>query len=136
MQEPDAHKGGQIVVDGTNVLFWEDETPKLETLRKVVRALEARKFEPVVFLDASTRHHLKDRTLGEAKFARVLELPVNRVMVVPKGSEADAFLLKYAKKQRIPVLSNDKFRDRAREKHGLSLHGGSVVKGRVRLRGL
>lgn len=127
---------GQIAVDGTNVLFWDRERAKLPTLRRVIKALEVKGFDVVVFLDASTRHHLGDRSLNEAKFAQVLGLQQNRVMVVPKGTEADQFILEYAGKQKIPVISNDKFRDRPAARRNVRVHHGSFDGKRVRLSGL
>lgn len=134
--KPARKNRGQIVVDGTNVLFWDQERAKLPTLRKVIKALEVKGFDVVVFLDASTRHHLGDRSLNEAKFAQVLGLQQDRVMVVPKGTEADQFILDFARQQKISVVSNDKFRDRPAARRSVRVHHGSFDGKRVRLSGL
>ncbi|UWR22346.1 NYN domain-containing protein [Sulfitobacter sp. S190] len=126
----------RIVVDGTNVMFWHDNTAKLSTLKSVVGALRRRNLDPVVFLDASSRHHLGDRSLDAVKFARVLGLRADRVVVCPARTEADAFLLDYARRNRLAVVSNDRFRDRPRAARNLRLVGGYVANGRVRLKGL
>ena len=54
----------QIAVDGTNVLFWRNETAQIPTLYTVLDRLRHEGFDPVVFLDASTRHHLGDKSLN------------------------------------------------------------------------
>lgn len=115
----------QIAVDGTNVLFWRDGVARLSTLKTVLTRLRRAGFDPVVFLDASSRHHLGDTSLNERKFAQSLELDTNRIMVVPKGTEADGFLLEYAGQNKLAIVSNDRFRDRPRAARNIRL-----VKGR------
>lgn len=114
----------QIAVDGTNVMFWRDETAQLATLQIVLNRLRHKGFDPVVFLDASSRHHVGDKSLNERKFAQVLGLAENRIMVVPKGTEADAFILEYAGAQKLAVVSNDRFRDRPRAARNIRLIKG------------
>lgn len=125
-----------IAIDGTNVLYWDGEDAELASLRLVVNALLKRKFAPVVFLDASSRHHLKDKSLTEKDFAKALGLPQNRVMVCPAGTEADAFLLQYAKENNMPVVSNDQFRDRAQIAGKLRLVRGIFANGKPIFEGL
>lgn len=125
-----------IAIDGTNVLYWDGEVAELASLRLVVNALLKRKFAPVVFLDASSRHHLKDKSLTEKDFAKALGLPQNRVMVCPAGTEADAFLLQYAKENDMPVVSNDQFRDRAQIAGKLRLVRGIFANGKPIFEGL
>lgn len=103
----------RIVIDGTNVMHWDGGVAKLATLRCVVDELAKRGFVPVVFLDASSRHHLKDKSLTESGFAKALGLPQKQVMVCPAGTEADEFILKFANQEALPILSNDRFGDRS-----------------------
>jgi hypothetical protein len=126
----------EIVIDGTNVMYWDGEQADLATLRSVVNTLLKRKYAPVVFLDASSRHHLKDKSLNERDFAKALGLPQSRVIVCPAGSEADAFLLKYAKEHDMPVVSNDQFRDRAQVAKKLKIVKGVFARGKPILEGL
>ncbi|APE44975.1 hypothetical protein BOO69_17350 [Sulfitobacter alexandrii] len=125
-----------IVIDGTNVLYWDGEAAELASLRIVVGALLDRGWAPVVFLDASSRHHLKDKSLDEQAFAKSLGLPRNRVMVCPAGTEADAFLLKYAREHDMPVVSNDRFRDRAQIAGKLRMVRGIFANGKPIFDGL
>lgn len=125
-----------IVIDGTNVMYWDGEEADLTTLRSVVNALKKSKYAPHVFLDASSRHHLGDKSLTEKGFAKALGLPRNRVFVCPAGTEADSFLLKYAKENDAPVVSNDQFRDRAQIAKNLRLVRGIFAGGKPILEGL
>lgn len=132
------HAGNRrdIVIDGTNVLYWDGDAAELASLRLVVKALQERNYKPLVFLDASSRHHLQDKSLTERGFARALGLPHNRVMVCPAGTEADAFLLKYARDNDLAVVSNDRFRDRAQIAGKLHLVRGIFAKGKPIFEGL
>lgn len=131
-----AYAGRQIVIDGTNVLYWDGETAQMDTLRSVVDYLKQRDINPIVFLDASSRHHLKDKSLTEKGFARALGLPQVRVMVCPAGTEADVFILKFAAKEGLPILSNDRFGDRAKLTKGIKIVKGVMTGGRPILDGL
>ncbi len=128
--------GKRIVIDGTNVMYWDDETAQIETLRSVVEYLKQREFAPIVFLDASSRHHLKDTSLTEKGFARALGLSQKQVMVCPAGTEADVFILKFAKQEELPILSNDRFGDRAALVKGIKIVKGVITAGRPILDGL
>lgn len=128
--------GRRIVMDGTNVMYWEDETAQLDTLRAVVDYLIQREITPIVFLDASSRHHLKDTSLTERGFAGALGVPQKQVMVCPAGTEADVFILKFAKREGLPILSNDRFGDRAKLAKGIKIVKGVMAAGRPILDGL
>jgi ribonucleotide monophosphatase NagD (HAD superfamily) len=131
-----ARAARQIAVDGTNVLFWRDETALLSTLQTVLKRLRHEGFDPVVFLDASSRHHVGDRSLNERKFAHLLGLDHDHIMVVPAGTEADAFILEYAGKRKLAVVSNDRFRDRPRAARNIRLVKGRFEGKRLVLKGL
>ena len=128
--------GRRIVVDGTNVMYWDGETAQLDTLRSVVDYLMQRDINPIVFLDASSRHHLKDKSLTEKGFARALGLSQKQVMVCPAGTEADVFILKFAKQEALPILSNDRFSDRSKLAKGTKIVKGVITAGRPILDGL
>lgn len=130
------YAGRRIVVDGTNVMYWDGETAQLDTLRCVVDYLVQRDIAPIVFLDASSRHHLKDKSLTEKGFARALGLPQKQVMVCPAGTEADVFILKFAKQEALPILSNDRFGDRSKLAKGIKIVKGVVTAERPILVGL
>lgn len=124
-----------VVIDGTNVMFWDGEAD-LRTLRAVVDKLRAKNLSPFVFLDASSRHHLGDKSLNQNGFAKALGVTRDQIMVCPAQTEADAFLLKFAKENSMPVVSNDRFGDRAAQAKGLKLIKGVIAGGKPVLQGL
>jgi hypothetical protein len=118
-----------ILVDGSNVMHWEDNTPQIEPVRRVVSALKARGLDPGVVFDANAGWKLYGRYLGEHELCQLLDLPRDQVLVVPKGSPADPWLLTTAREFGARIVTNDRFRDWA-EAHpeiatpGLLIHGG------------
>ncbi|KIN63015.1 RNase Zc3h12a domain containing protein [Sulfitobacter noctilucicola] len=128
-------KGREVVIDGTNVMYWDGEAD-LNTLKSVVDFFLSRNTIPIVFLDASSRHHLGDKSLNEKGFAKALGLTRDRVMVCPAQTEADAFILKFAKEEGLPIVSNDRFGDRAQQAKGIKLIKGLFVRGKPILEGL
>jgi Zc3h12a-like Ribonuclease NYN domain len=126
----------EIVIDGTNVLYWDGEQAELSALCMVVDDLRRRSYAPFVFLDASSRHHLNDTSMTEKSFAKALGLPQSRVRVCPAKTEADAFILKFAREQSLPVVSNDRFGDRHEQTRGLKLVKGIIARGKPIFEGL
>lgn len=120
-----------IVVDGSNVMHWNDETARIETVIEVVEELTARGFSPGVVFDANAGYKLAGRFLGERALARLLKLPVDRVHVVPKGTPADPFILRAARGLGAPIVTNDRYRDWA-EDHAEVNEPGHLIRGRYR----
>lgn len=125
-----------IVVDGTNVLFWRDNRAQLATLQLVVRHLQSKGFAPVVFLDASSRHHIGDTSLGRRQFKQALGLTKPHVQICPKGTEADGFILDFAREHKVSVVTNDRFRDRPQAARNIRLIKGHFRGDRLVLKGL
>jgi hypothetical protein len=100
-----------IVVDGSNVMHWRDNQPSIATVRLVVDALAAEGWTPGVVFDANAGYKLTGRYMNDLALAHLLDLPVAQVLVVPKGMQADGFLLDTARRLQGPVVSNDRFRD-------------------------
>lgn len=120
----------RIVVDGTNVIYWDGDAD-LHSLVLVTDALCKRGLAPMIFLDASTRHHLQDPSLDQDGFADALGLPPAQIAICPAGTEADAFLIKYARAEGLPIVSNDRFGDRAQQVKTLKRIKGVVANGKV-----
>jgi hypothetical protein len=122
-----------ILVDGSNVMHWEDNTPQIEPVRRVVTALKAEGLVPGVVFDANAGWKLVGRYLGEREFSQLLDLPQDQVLVVPKGSPADPWLLTTARDFGARIVTNDRFRDWA-DAHpevgnpGFLVHGGLTGK--------
>ncbi len=128
----------RIVVDGSNVMFWEGEVPRLATVTAVLDTLIARGLAPVVYFDANVGYQLFDRFAGSYAMTGHLPAGVAEVVVVGKGDPADPILIARALADRARIVSNDRFRDwrgrfpKVGEK-GVLL-GGEVRGGQVRLR--
>ncbi|WP_126974531.1 NYN domain-containing protein [Frigidibacter oleivorans] len=120
-----------IVVDGSNVMHWKDNTPRIETLREVLARLIRHGYTPGVVFDANAGYLISGRYLDDGALARMLDLPADRVLVVPKGSPADPVVLATARDLGARIVSNDRFRDWA-EGHPELQEPGWVVRGDYR----
>ncbi|MBW3570442.1 MAG: hypothetical protein KY467_04990 [Gemmatimonadetes bacterium] len=115
-QAEQAGQGAQVVdevrpmalVDASNVAHSsEGETARLENVKLVVRKLISEGYEPVVVADAALRHQIDDK---EGFERRVEE---GKIKQAPAGTDADYFLLSFARELDAVIVSNDLFRDRA-----------------------
>lgn len=118
-----------ILVDGSNVMHWEDNTPHVEPLRRVVNALKAQGLDPGVVFDANAGWKLFGRYMGESELSQILGLPRDQVLVVPKGSPADPWILTTARDFGARIVTNDHYRDWADDHPevaapGFLVHGG------------
>ncbi|MDP4032021.1 MAG: hypothetical protein Q8P60_04055 [Pseudorhodobacter sp.] len=120
-----------IVVDGSNVIHWKDETPQIDTLRAVLRHLTDLGYSPGVVFDANAGYKITGRYQHDGALGRLLGLPEDRVMVVAKGTPADPTVLTAARDLGARVVSNDRFRDWA-ETFPEVLEPGHVVRGGYR----
>lgn len=102
---------GWIVIDGSNVMHWQDETPRLAPVKEVVARLEAMGYTPGVVFDANAGYLLRGRYQHDRALGRLLGLPEERVMVVAKGQPADPTILTAARDMGGRVVSNDRYRD-------------------------
>lgn len=99
------------LVDGSNVMHWREGQPQIETVREVVYALSDKGFRVGVMFDANAGYKLFDRYHHDREFAGLLSLQTDHVMVVPKGTQADPFLLNAARDIGARIVTNDRFRD-------------------------
>ena len=100
-----------IVIDGSNIMYWNQNKPDLRTVRTVMDRLTAAGFKPGVVFDANAGYKTGGVYMNDRDFAQVLGLPKDRVMVAPKGSPADPLVLTAARDLGALVVSNDRFRD-------------------------
>lgn len=119
-----------IVVDGSNVLHWDRETPDIQSVRYVLGALKSEGFEPLVWFDANAGYLICGKYLGPVALARMLELPARQVMIAPKGTPADPLLLDAARKLGARVVTNDRYRDWAEEFPQIR-EAGFLIRGRM-----
>lgn len=137
---PSAAKGRYVIVDGSNVLHWNAGTPQLETVVAVLAELARRGLTAGVMFDATVGYRIGDRYQDDAELAHRLGLPVDRVLVMPKGSPADRTILEAARRFGAQVVTNDRYRDWETDfpevaAPGLLVRGG-VRNGKVWLKGL
>jgi hypothetical protein len=123
--------GRPIAVDGSNVMHWRDGSPQIEPLAEVIAHLRARGYEPGVVFDANAGYPLASRYRHDGAFARLLGLREANVMVVPKGTQADAYLLQAARDLGARIVTDDHYRDWA-EAHPEVRDRGHLVRGGCR----
>ena len=128
-----------ILVDGSNVMYWDNETPTERSVNVVLRDLERQGYDPYVCFDANVGYKIGRRYLGSRDLGPILGLPTHRVLVSNKGVVADEVLLEIAKEKGVKIVSNDRFRDWAGAFPFVSQRErflrGSVQDGAVRWRG-
>lgn len=129
-----------VLIDGSNVMHWQDNTPSLETVRKVVDQVRNLGYVPGVVFDANAGWKLSGRYLHDQDFARLLGIEARQVLVVAKGTQADPFLLQTAQELGARIVTNDRFRDWAEAHPEVQAPGflirGSATDGGIRLNGL
>ena len=95
------------LVDGSNVAHSsEGDKARLENIRLVCRKLQEEGFEPIVVADAALRHQIDDRD----EFERLVD--EGKIRQAPAGTDADYFILAFARELEASIVSNDRFRDR------------------------
>lgn len=112
---PKPGKRQAILIDGSNVLHWRGGIADIATVADLVRSLEETGYRPGVVFDANIGYKIADRFLNDRQLAKVLALPVKQILVAPKGTPADAYLLQAARDMDAPIITNDRFRDWAED---------------------
>jgi hypothetical protein len=96
-----------VLVDGSNVAHsTEGEKAQLANIVAMSDKMREEGFEPVVVVDAALRHQIDD----PAGYERLVES--GAVRQAPAGTDADYFLLSFARELDARIVSNDRFRDR------------------------
>lgn len=95
-----------VLVDGSNVAHsTEGEKAQLANILAMREKMAEEGFEPVVVVDAALRHQIDDR----AGYEQLVESGV--VRQAPAGTDADYFILSFARELDARIVSNDRFRD-------------------------
>ena len=96
-----------VIVDGSNVAHsTEGDRARLENIRIVSAKLTEEGYEPVVVVDAALRHQIDDATGYEQMVEN------GRIRQAPAGTDADYFILSFARELDAAVVSNDRYRNR------------------------
>jgi hypothetical protein len=95
------------IVDGSNVAHsTEGEKAMLENIRVVRARLIEEGYVPVVLADAALRHQIDDGAGFEAL------VDDGTIKQAPAGTDADYFILSFARELDANIVSNDRFKDR------------------------
>lgn len=98
------------IIDGSNVAHAsEGEHPRLENITLVWEKLEEEGYKPVVVVDAALRHQIDEPERYESMVAD------GRIKQAPAGTDADYFILSFARELEAAVVSNDRFKDRQKD---------------------
>ena len=100
------HATKRVIVDGSNVAHSSEGTPRLANIAAVVEKLREEGLEPVVVADAALRHQIDDAEGYERMVER------GELKQAPAGTDADYFILAFARELGAFIVSNDRFRDR------------------------
>lgn len=99
-----------VLVDGSNVAHsTEGEPPHVANLLVVHDKLREEGFEPIIVADAALRHQIDDPRAYE----KLIDDGV--VRQAPAGTDADYFILSFARELNASIVSNDRFRDRVKQ---------------------
>jgi hypothetical protein len=99
-----------VLVDGSNVAHsTEGEAPRLANLLAIRDKLREEGDDPIIVADAALRHQIDDPQAYEQLIEDGL------VRQAPAGTDADYFLLSFARELEASIVSNDRFRDRIKQ---------------------
>lgn len=110
-EQPEREQTSNVVlVDGSNVAHCtEGEAPRVANLMAIRQKLVEEGLDPIIVADAALRHQIDD--------VRAYEKMIDDGMVrqAPAGTDADYFILSFARELNASIVSNDRFRDRMKE---------------------
>jgi hypothetical protein len=96
-----------VLVDGSNVAHsTEGGPPMVANLVAIREKLVEEGLEPIIVADAALRHQIDD----PGRYERMID--DGMVRQAPAGTDADYFILSFARELNASVVSNDRFRDR------------------------
>ena len=109
-EPPDNYRNSKIyIVDGANVAFeikTADNKAKFSNIKTLINSLEAQNIKNYIILcDKALRYKIDDK---EEYFTYVND---NRITETPAGTQADSFILQYAREKDAYIISNDQFKD-------------------------
>lgn len=103
---PRQPKSRLVIIDGSNVAHaTEGEKPRLRNIRLMQEKLREDGLEPVVVADAALRHQIDDERNYEHMVDR------GQIKQAPAGTDADYFILNFARELNASIVSNDRFKE-------------------------
>lgn len=98
-----------VILDGSNVAHAGEKNSRLDNIRLVCRKLHEEGYQPFVVVDASLRHDIDESD----KFEHMVD--DGRIRQAPAGTDADYFILSFARELDARIVSNDLFREHRTE---------------------
>jgi hypothetical protein len=99
-------ESGTVIVDGSNVAHaGESERASLLAIKLVCDKLVDEGYKPVIVVDAALRHQIDDKPGYEEM------VDEGNIRQAPAGTDADYFILSFARELDAAIVSNDRFRD-------------------------
>jgi hypothetical protein len=99
-----------VLVDGSNVAHsTEGGKPLIANLLAIRDKLKEEGFDPIIMADAALRHQIDDAKVYEDM------IESGSVRQAPAGTDADYFILSFARELDADIVSNDRFRDRIKQ---------------------
>jgi hypothetical protein len=110
-QQPSpAEESNVVIVDGSNVAHSTEGGPAhVANLAAIRDKLVEEGLEPIIVADAALRHQIDDAKRYEQMIDDGL------VRQAPAGTDADYFILSFARELNASIVSNDRFRDRMKQ---------------------
>ncbi len=99
----------RALIDGSNVAHATEGGARLANILLVRDRLIAQGFAPIIVADAALRHQIDDGAHYESLVGS------GEIHQAPAGTDADYFLLSFARELDASLVSNDRFRDRSRQ---------------------
>ena len=100
----------RVLVDASNVAHaTEAGEARLRNITLVQEKLREEGLQPIVVADAALRHQIDDK----AAYEKLVD--DGTVHQAPAGTDADYFILSFAREMDARILTNDRFRDRAKD---------------------
>jgi Zc3h12a-like Ribonuclease NYN domain len=99
-----------VLVDGSNVAYSvEGEPPRVANIIAIRDKLREEGLEPIIVADAALRHAIDD----PKQYEHLID--EGQVRQAPAGTDADYFILAFARELNASIVSNDRFRDRIKQ---------------------
>jgi hypothetical protein len=99
-----------VIVDGSNVAHsTEGERARVANILAIRDKLIEEGLEPIIVTDAALRHQVDDA----AAYEKLVD--DGQIRQAPAGTDADYFILSFARELNACVVSNDRFRDRVKQ---------------------
>lgn len=94
------------IVDGSNVAYsTERSQPRLNNILLVCEKLREDGIEPLIVVDAALRHQIDQK----GRYEEMVQ--DGSIRQAPAGTDADYFVVSFARELDAAVVSNDRFRD-------------------------